>query len=40
LALWHAHRIAGLRHGSVLFDAPPAEVTSSMLSMLYRGDTD
>lgn len=35
-AYTHCHRIIGLREGSVLFDAPPAEVTPAMVTALYR----
>lgn len=35
-AYTHCHRIIGLREGSILFDAPPAEVTPAMVTSLYR----
>jgi phosphonate transport system ATP-binding protein len=35
-AYTHCHRIIGLREGSVLFDAPPADVTPDMVTALYR----
>ena len=35
-AYTHCHRIIGLRGGSILFDAPPAEVTPAMVTALYR----
>jgi phosphonate transport system ATP-binding protein len=39
LAVRHAHRIVGLRHGRVMFDAPVAEVGPEAIAALYRAET-
>jgi phosphonate transport system ATP-binding protein len=38
LALRHAHRIVGLRHGRVMFDSPVAHVDAQSIAGLYRGE--
>jgi phosphonate transport system ATP-binding protein len=38
LALRHAHRMVGLRHGRLMFDAPVAEVTTQMIGELYHDE--
>ena len=40
LALKYFPRIIGLRAGKVFFDAPPAEVSPSLLDELYRGGAE
>lgn len=39
-AYTHCHRIIGLREGSILFDALPAEMTPAMITALYRIDKE
>ena len=36
LAMRHCDRVIGLRDGAMVFDAAPAEITSSMAEALYR----
>ena len=38
LAISHAHRLVGLRHGRVSFDAPVGDVAPSAIAALYLGD--
>ncbi len=38
LALRHAHRIVGLRHGRVVFDAPVSDVDPEAIAALYHTD--
>ncbi len=40
LALTNSDRIIGLRHGSILFDSAPDDVTEDMLADLYLLDDD
>ncbi len=40
LALTNSDRIVGLRHGSIMFDSTPSEVTEDMLTDLYLLDDD
>jgi phosphonate transport system ATP-binding protein len=40
LALRHAHRLVGLRHGRLVFDAPTSEVDLDAISALYRSEVD
>lgn len=38
LALRHAHRLIGLKHGKVMFDAEVTHVESEAIAALYRAD--
>jgi phosphonate transport system ATP-binding protein len=40
LALRHAHRLIGLKHGRIMFDAEAARVESEAIAALYRSDDD
>lgn len=39
LALRHAHRIVGMRDGSVVFDRPGSDVSPEQVAALYRGES-
>ena len=39
LAQSFADRIIGLAHGEIVYDGPPAEVSSSVLQLIYEGTT-
>jgi len=38
LAVRHAHRLVGLSHGRVIFDAPVEDVTTEMIGKLYLSE--
>jgi phosphonate transport system ATP-binding protein len=38
LALRHAHRVIGLKHGQLMFDQAVADVDSDAVAALYRID--
>jgi len=38
LAVRHAHRLVGLSHGQVIFDAPVEDVTTEMIGKLYLSE--